>query len=112
MWRKHFSTLLQDNNGTNIAFRYVVPNPIDDDDVEIPPPSHDEVNVAIMRLKNNKAAGPDRLPAELFKTGRNDLVGRMHLLIYKIWLEESMTNFWNLSDRGHYPEKGKTYDMR
>ena len=82
---------------TNTASRDVVPNPIDDDGVEIPPPSHEEVKVAITLLKNNKAAGPDGLPAELFKIGCNELVGRMHQLIYKIWLEESMPNDWNLS---------------
>ena len=65
--------------------------------MEIPPPSYEEVEVAIMRLKNNKAAGPDGLPAELFKTGCNELVGHMHQLIYKIWLEESMPNDWNPS---------------
>ena len=46
-----------------------VPNPIDNDGVEIPPSSHDEVKVAIMRFKNNKAAGPDGLSAELLKIG-------------------------------------------
>ena len=51
-----------------------------------------------MRLKNNKAAGPDGFPAELFKVGCNKLVGCMHQPIYKIWLEESMSNDWNLSD--------------
>ena len=46
--------------------------------VEILPPSHEKVKVAIMRLKNNKAADPNGLPAKLFKTGCNELVGRMH----------------------------------
>ena len=32
--------------------------------MEIPPPSHVEVKVAIMRLVNNKSAGPDSLLAE------------------------------------------------
>ena len=45
--RKHFSTLLQGDDNTNAAFRDVL-NPIDDDIVEIPPPSHEEVEVAIM----------------------------------------------------------------
>ena len=51
-----------------------------------------------MRLKNNKAAGPDGIPAELFKTGCNELVGGMHQLVYKIWIKEGMPNDWNLSD--------------
>ena len=49
--------------------------------MEISPPNHEMVKVAIMRLKNNKAVGADGL-AELFKTGCNELVG----------LEESMPN--------------------
>ena len=32
---------------------------------------------SIMHLKNNKAAGPDGLPTELFKTECNELVERM-----------------------------------
>ena len=32
----------------------VVPNTIDDDGVEIPPPSHEEFTIAIMSLKNYK----------------------------------------------------------
>ena len=37
LWRKHFSTPLQGADDTNTAFRDVVPNPIDDDGVEISP---------------------------------------------------------------------------
>ena len=51
---KHFSTLLQGDDDTNIAFKDIVPNPIDNDGVEIPPPSHEEVKVAIMWLKTIK----------------------------------------------------------
>ena len=77
----NFYTLLQGDDNTNTALRDV-PNPIDDDDVEIPPPSHEEVKVAVMRFKNNKVAGSDGLPAELFKTGCNELVGRAHAPAY------------------------------
>ena len=41
----------------------VVPNLIDDDGMEISPPSHKEIKVAIMRLKDNKAADPGGLHA-------------------------------------------------
>ena len=59
LWRKYFPTLLQGDDDTNTAFRDVIPKPIDDDGVEILQSSHEEVRVAIMGLKNNKAAGPD-----------------------------------------------------
>ena len=81
---KHFFTLLQGDDDANTAFRYIVPNPIIDNDMEIPPSSHEEIKVAVVRLKNIKAAGPDSLPAEVFKTGCNELVGRLHQHIYKI----------------------------
>ena len=42
------------------------PAAIDDDGLVIPRPSHNEIRIAIKRLKNNKApAGPDGLPAKL-----------------------------------------------
>ena len=68
LWRKHLSTLLQGDDDTNTASRDDVPNPLDDDGVEIPPPSHEF-----------------SFPAELFKNECNELVGRMNQLIYKIW---------------------------
>ena len=49
---------------TNTAYRYVLLNPIDDGGVEIPPSSYEEVIFAIIRLENNKAAGPDDLLAD------------------------------------------------
>ena len=85
--------LLQGDDDTNTAFRDVIPKPIDDDGLEIPLPSHEEVKIAIMRLRNNKAVGPDGLPDELYKTRCNEL----HQLIYKIWLEVCMPNDWNLN---------------
>ena len=64
LWRQHFSTLLRGDDDIKSATReHIKPAPIDDDRVEIPPSSHNEVRVAIQRLKNNKATGPDGLPA-------------------------------------------------
>ena len=51
---------------------------IDDDGVEIQPPSHNEFRIAIQQIKNYKAAEPDDLLAELFKTGGDDFVRSMH----------------------------------
>ena len=44
--------MLQSDDDTNTYSIDVVPKPIDDDEVEIPPPSHEEVKVAITRLEN------------------------------------------------------------
>ena len=85
LWRHTFSTVLRSEGDINVATREdSEPAPIDDDGVEIPPPSHNEVRVAIQRLKNNKAAGTNGLPSELFKAGGDELV-------------RSMPSDWNLS---------------
>ena len=59
---KYFSTLLHGDDNINTATKAVLPNPIYDDGVEIPSPSHEVVKIAIMRPKNNKAADPDGPP--------------------------------------------------
>ena len=63
LWRHHFSTLLRGEGDINAekTREDCEPAPIDYDGVAIPPPSHNEVRVAVQRLKNNKAAGPDGL---------------------------------------------------
>ncbi|XP_060665650.1 uncharacterized protein LOC132797914 [Drosophila nasuta] len=91
LWRDHFSSLLSGSED------YDPRTPIYGTDIEVPIPSHIEVKDAIQRLKNNKSAGADGLPAELFKAAGDMLVGSMHQLISKIWLTESMPEDWNLS---------------
>ena len=48
LWSRHFSMLLQGDDDINSAtIEISEPAPIDDDGREIPPPSHNEVRVAI-----------------------------------------------------------------
>ena len=107
LWWQHFSKLLRGNGDINFTTREdSKPPPIDnDDEVELSAPSHNEVRVAIQRLKNNRAAGPNGLPAELFKAEGDELISSMHQLICRIWLEESMPSDWNLSDLCPFPKK-------
>ena len=64
--------------------------------MKIPPPSHEEVKVAIMRFKHNKAVGSDGLPTELFTIGCSGLKqgASTSLFIHPL------------------PEKGRPSDMR
>ena len=57
LWRKHFYALLKGDVDTNTASIDVVPNPIENDGVEILPSSHEKDKVAIARLKNNANSG-------------------------------------------------------
>ncbi|XP_049301820.1 LINE-1 retrotransposable element ORF2 protein isoform X6 [Bactrocera dorsalis] len=105
LWREHFSSLLNGSESTTPG-EGEPDSPIDDDGADVPLPDHEEVRIAITRLKNNKAAGADGLPAELFKHGGEELIRSMHQLICKIWSDESMPNDWNLSVLGPIHKKG------
>ena len=83
-WSEHFSSLLNHRNPT-------IPNIIE----ELPNvpqitildelPSFQEVLAAVKHLKNNKSAGPDGIPAEIYKEGGYMLHLNIHELITCIW---------------------------
>jgi len=50
-----------------------------------PLPSLHEVTQAVKGLKNNKASGPDGIPAEMFKYGGQYLLHRLHRFILLTW---------------------------
>jgi len=99
IWKEYFCKLYNGNGQQNTEARQNINNPfdLDDDHQQFRPPDLNEVRIAISKLKNNKAAGADGLPAELFKAAGDDLVGSIHQLICKIWSKECMPDEWNLS---------------
>ncbi|XP_055389582.1 uncharacterized protein LOC129618693 [Condylostylus longicornis] len=88
-WKQHFERLLNSENTESDASTRNTPV----NNEEVIPPSLEEVNNAIQKLKNNKAAGSDGL----FKAGGDVLVRSMHQIIYRIWMEESMPDEWSVS---------------
>jgi hypothetical protein len=52
---------------------------------EIPPPTYNEINGIIQKLRNNKAPGLDNIISELIKEGGQQLKHRIYMLILKIW---------------------------
>ncbi|XP_054082672.1 uncharacterized protein LOC105219245 isoform X1 [Zeugodacus cucurbitae] len=96
LWREHFSSLLNGSESTTPGDGEP-DSPIDDDGADVPLPDREEIRIAITRLKNNKAAGADGLPAGLFKYGGEELIRCLHQLLCRIWSEESMPDDWNLS---------------
>ena len=58
------------------------------------PPLYSEIQRAIAGLKNNKSAGPDGIPAEVFKNGGYILTRRLHLLIQNIWEHGTLPQVW------------------
>jgi hypothetical protein len=68
-WKDIFTNLL--NNPQPIGNQASVPNPTEGtDDQETQPPTYEEFNNAIQKLKNNKAAGSDNIISEFLKHER------------------------------------------
>jgi hypothetical protein len=65
--------------------------PVDlrDDGVDIDLPSREEIERALIDLKNNKAAGADSIAAELVNSGPN-LMDALHEVIYQVWTSETL----------------------
>ena len=86
-WAEHFSELL--NRPATEAPLDILPAktelPINCDK-----PTETEIKIAIMALKNGKAAGPDEIPAEAIKAGIVAAVNMLHSLFSKIWEEEQI----------------------
>ena len=80
--------------------------PIYDDHVMEMPTIH-EVRTAIQRLKSNKSAGLDNIPAELFKFGGDGIVDHIHQVITKIWTNETWIEEWNCSWINPIHKKGE-----
>ena len=57
-------------------------------------PSFDEVEKSILSLKDNKAAGPDNIPAEVIKHGGCSLHRRLHNFILDCWSAKSVQQQW------------------
>ena len=58
------------------------------------PPSFDEVEKAILSLKDNKAAGPDNIPAEVIKYGECALHRRLFNFILDCWSAKCLPQQW------------------
>ncbi|MGI4816809.1 MAG: reverse transcriptase domain-containing protein [Janthinobacterium lividum] len=96
-WAEYFrDTLNGDGDAAETSMAALQKPPVYDDHV-IETPSIAEVRTAIQRLKNNKSAGLDNIPAELLKFGGEGVANHIHQIIAKIWTDETWIEEWNCS---------------
>ena len=92
-WAEYLQNLLNKVHTTDPGFLDDLPTlpiiPKLDD-----PPSFDEVERAILRLKDNKAAGPDSIPPEVIKYGGCALHRRLHNFILDCWSAKCLPQQW------------------
>ena len=92
-WREHFSDQLNRTNSVNPEVLNDLPllPPIQSLDE---PPTLGEVTVAIAGLKNNKTAGPDGIPGEVYKYGGRPLLFRIHAFVLSCWSAGRVPQQW------------------
>ena len=65
-----------------------------------------EIRRAITSLRSGKAAGPDSIPAEALKAGKETSVDMLHALVTKIWGKEDVPEQWKEGLIIKIPKKG------
>ena len=75
-------------------------------DITCEPPTRTEVEKVIQSLKNNKAAGPDNIPAEVLRADITTSVNILHGLLIKIWDQEYIPSEWREGNLVKLPKKG------
>ncbi|XP_064101351.1 uncharacterized protein LOC135212004 [Macrobrachium nipponense] len=89
-WKEHFKELLNRDPMIDEDVVQQLPRlPLDMTLAVVP--TLEEVELAIFSM-NNKAAGPNNIPAELYKYGGPTLHSQLHQLIEKIWMHEEIPN--------------------
>ena len=78
--------------------------------VNMDPPSKEELECFIRKMKRNKAAGPDDLSPALFKEGGDGLLKHLEVLFKLVWDTESVPASWGLSSVVPLYKKGRRDD--
>ena len=92
-WAEYLQSLLNNVHTTDPGFfddlptQPIIPK-LDD------PPSFDKVEKAILSFKDNKAAGPDKIPADVIKYGRSVLHRRILNFIIDSWSAMCFPQQW------------------
>ena len=103
-WVRHFNELL--NRPT--LDELLIPNIHEPDNCEATdhPPTIYEVLTAINRMKNNKACGPDGLPAEVLKVAGLPFAEKLQDIFVKIWNGDHIPDQWCISHLVPLHKKG------
>ena len=101
-WREHFQTVLNQEEPLNTS--EVEPN--DELNIRTGRITRIEINNAIKKLKNGKAAGCDNIPPEAIKAGGETSEEVLVDLCKRIWSEEKVPEEWKKGLLIKLPKKG------
>ena len=102
-WVEHFQQLL---NRPPPMEPPILPPASQELDIACETPTRTEVEKAIKSLKNNKAAGPDNIPAEVLRADITTSVNMPQGLLIRIWDQEYIPSEWREGILVKLPKKG------
>ena len=88
----------------------MLPNQATELQINLNEPTTVEIRAAIKELKNNKAAGPDDVAAELLKADTATTTNILYPLFKEIWRTQKMPRDWQQGLIVKLPKKGDTAD--
>ncbi|XP_055622261.1 uncharacterized protein LOC129765849 [Toxorhynchites rutilus septentrionalis] len=91
-WQQFFDKHLNGEIADGGVMETYLRVPSNDNDVPVPDLQGMQREIGLP--KANRAAGKDRLPAELYKHGKNTLATALHWVISRIWEEEKLLEEW------------------
>ncbi len=92
-WAEHFRELLNQQNPVDPMVLDEFPNRPEIIELDLPP-TFSEISSAVRSLKNNKAPGPDGIPAEIIKQGGYLCLRSLHLYIIEVWNRGNVPQQW------------------
>ena len=101
-WKSHFEEVLNRPEPEITA----EPEPGHELELDIRPPTFQEVKAAISCLKNDKAPGPDLITAEMLKADIDLSARTLTDLFGKIWRQEKIPMDWSKGVIIRLPKKG------
>ena len=101
-WAEHFRGVLNRASPTEVP----VIEPGEELEIGTGVFSEAEVKVAVEMMKNNKAAGSDGIPAEIYKVGLDENVKILQKLFERIWSDEKVPTEWLKGNIAKIPKKG------
>ncbi|XP_039310343.1 uncharacterized protein LOC105208256 isoform X1 [Solenopsis invicta] len=111
-WREYFEQLLnntaQTDNTQDVTEcdEGIVNDPEEALDINCEVPGKSEIRTAVRGLKNNKAAGPDDIPAEILKAHVEATVELLYPLLKHAWDNNSFNPPWKEGLIVKIPKKG------
>ena len=90
-WKRHFEQVL---NVENAVAADIVAEVVDNGSVDTPDVTREEVAKAVRRLRNGKAAGEDRIVAELLKNGGEAVIDWLMELMQEVWRTRQVPQEW------------------